>query len=713
MRTQPLQKNCNRFGQQKEMNTRTPKAASSKASSLRTAGHSYAPPLTESLTTESGVERSTSTWHGPLISLDGPSQEERCSVEHGCQTDMTETPTSRYTYPPPPALPTPHRYPNFPEELAQMIVTMSDSRENEELAEAFREASDLPPITRQSLSELDIQHIIANIRLRHDVNFDRDLSFRPNLDGTKGQQKKQANGQYWKALEAELELYARLFQGTPPPSRRGGSHWAGLTQNAKRRIPVIFQTIQEVLKSLVPDRDHARVDEHLDVPMLMQEIERGVCDLVRLAEWMAQLLKEHCAPMRDSMVDGMVAITREGVNMHSLSRIVEGLRELLGILETMKLVSCVLMQTVLMLTSLKDVANHQIRNLKTLLIEDIINFEKQYHLDRLVSHRSRVNVDTAQAWYLHATRDFANPCPNPRKNVWHARLEIFVRAVVAQLFNRNGRDDFPETFYLDQDRLRSLKVEIEDLIYMEVCMAVFRAFLKQFGFVGSVPPLVRHQLHTSLLAIMGETMGYGSRQWVMNSEALSLEILRQASLVAGQPGTFTHDTLSSANEHLVHMFYNSCTTHNPRLEKILLHRVLTCTDRNINATPMELFNNLVPLTNSIIPPATHFSHLQTAHTSSSSHTLNQETTKWQDITNRITHIIILHWRVWDRIAYLQEDDSEQARASASQDSTTLPPLPVLSAQPPEHEAHVVTAMKTGESLDQGQETLVSHETPSQ
>jgi hypothetical protein len=705
MRTQPLQK--------KDMNTRTPKAASSKASSLRAAGHSYATPSAETLTAEGNVERSTSAWHGPLISLDGPSQEERHPVEHGCRTDMTEMHTSRYKYPPPPAPSTPHRYPDFPEELAQMVVTMGDGRRNEELAEAFREASDLPPITKQSLSELDIQHIIANIRLRHDVNFDRDLSFRPNLDGAKGQQKKQATGQYWKALEAELELYARLFQGTPPPSRREGSHWAGLTQNAKRRIPVIFQTIQEVLKSLVPDRDHARVDEHLDVPMLMQEIERGVCDLVRLAEWMAQLLKEHCAPMRDNMVDGMVAITREGVNKHSSFQIVKGLRELLGILETMKLVSCLSTFIVLMLISLQDVANHQIRNLKTLLIEDIINFEKQYHLDRLLSHRSRVNVDTAQAWYLHATQEFANPCPNPRKTLWHTRLVIFVRAVVAQLFNRTGDNEFPETFYLDQDRLRSLKVEIEDLINMEVCVTAFGDFLKQFGFVGSVPLLIRRQLHTSLMAIMGETMGYGSRHWVMNSEALSLEILRQASLVAGQPGTFTHDTLFSANEHLVHMFNNSCTTHNPRLEKILFHRVLACTDRNINTTPMELFNNLVPLTNPITPPSTHFSHLQTAYTSSSFHTLNPETAKWQDIANRITHIIILHWRVWDRIAYIQEDDSERAGASAGQDSTISSPRPVLCAQPPEHDAHVVTTMKTGESLDQGQEPLVPHETPSQ
>jgi hypothetical protein len=83
--------------------------------------------------------------------------------------------------------------------------------------------------------------------------------------------------------------------------------------------------------------------------MLMQEIERGVCDQVRLAEWMAQLLKEHCAPMRDGLVDNMVNITREGVEKHESANIVQGLRQLLAILEAMKLVRCVAITHILIL----------------------------------------------------------------------------------------------------------------------------------------------------------------------------------------------------------------------------------------------------------------------------------------------------------------------------------------------------------------------------
>ena len=143
----------------------------------------------------------------------------------------------------------------------------------DELADAYQHAAMLPPITKQSLSELDIQNIIGNIKLRHDVNFDKDLSFRPNNEGSKGQQKERHSRMYWLALEAELHLYTRLFQGTPPLRSSGYADPSVYFQRAQKRVPKVFETIHEVLKSLVPDRDHQRVDEHLDVRMLMQEIE--------------------------------------------------------------------------------------------------------------------------------------------------------------------------------------------------------------------------------------------------------------------------------------------------------------------------------------------------------------------------------------------------------------------------------------------------------
>jgi len=69
--------------------------------------------------------------------------------------------------------------------------------------------------------------------------------------------------------------------------------------------------------------------------MLMQEIEKDLCDFLSIAQALASLLKRHCAPMRDDMVDGMVHKMQQG-DPCSISA---GLRDLFDILEAMKLVS--------------------------------------------------------------------------------------------------------------------------------------------------------------------------------------------------------------------------------------------------------------------------------------------------------------------------------------------------------------------------------------
>ncbi|KAJ9642542.1 Protein SOSEKI 1, partial [Coniosporium tulheliwenetii] len=202
-------------------------------------------------------------------------------------------------------------------------------------------AARFPPITKQSLSELDIGSILSNPKLRHDVNFDRELHFRPNLDGAKGRSKIRTAEEYWEALIAELELYNYFAQNTTLPGYDEQA-WAPYIKASQVRIPLIFETIRDILKNLLPEREHASVDEHLDVSMLMQEIEKGVCDLLSISRWLAQVLKAHCAPMRDAWVDKMVKQTEIGVQTCSVRSIVYGLRELLGILEAMKLVSYVL-----------------------------------------------------------------------------------------------------------------------------------------------------------------------------------------------------------------------------------------------------------------------------------------------------------------------------------------------------------------------------------
>ncbi len=283
-----------------------------------------------------------STWHCPLLCVEGTDGRERGLRSH----EILEMPTivrhslSNLT----------NTLKCLAELLYDTIIEQEGESKAKELAEAFLDAPDSPLVTKQSLAELDIQNVVTNPSLRHDINFECDLTFRPNMDGVRGRGKQSLADKYWTALVAEIRLYDLLLQQKRLPQNllenpQETQHYA------QRRLPTLFRTICDILKCLIPDRDHPQVDQILDVSVLMQGIEHGVFDLVRLGEWIAHLLKEHCAPMRDVMVDSMVDSMRRGIKKqigHRSELIVHGLRELLGILEAMKLVSAFLIHTLAM-----------------------------------------------------------------------------------------------------------------------------------------------------------------------------------------------------------------------------------------------------------------------------------------------------------------------------------------------------------------------------
>jgi hypothetical protein len=185
-----------------------------------------------------------------------------------------------------------------------------------------------PPVTKGTLSELDVNKIVNNPKLRHDINFDPDLHFRPNLDGEKGRKKTQRATDFWDTMRTQLGLY--LVRREEFERELGDSEWC---------LPATLRAIRGILETLVPQRDRASVEETFNVDLLMQQFRKGVADLVRLANWLSQLLKCHCAPMRDNWVDEMVTQLSDGDRNGDVNLLVAGMQNLLGVLEAMKLVS--------------------------------------------------------------------------------------------------------------------------------------------------------------------------------------------------------------------------------------------------------------------------------------------------------------------------------------------------------------------------------------
>ena len=210
--------------------------------------------------------------------------------------------------------------------------------------QAFWEALPEPPITQQSLSELDIPRIIQNASLRHDLNFEPEVSFRPNHHGPQGQKKLRDAGIYWEALSIELAIYfGRQKRNTSrQPHIQTSSQWqpepARTSERLPWRLPQMFKTLREVLKTLVPAADWSLVDQTLDVGLLIQQLDKGVCDLTGLSEWLGELLRRSCSPMRDDTVMYVIKLMQEASLAGNARELVCGINNLFGVLETMKLV---------------------------------------------------------------------------------------------------------------------------------------------------------------------------------------------------------------------------------------------------------------------------------------------------------------------------------------------------------------------------------------
>ncbi|GAB7361440.1 hypothetical protein MBLNU230_g1496t1 [Neophaeotheca triangularis] len=559
---------------------------------------------------------------------------------------------------------------------------------------SFERASLEPPITTGSLGELDMQRIVNNPRLRHDINFDRELHFRPNLDGQKGKKKMQEAEIYWKALEAELFMYQHALL-----ERNGylagvqkepeGSYWARASVECQKRLPMVFITVRDVLKTLVPEADQRRIMERLDVFLIMQEIRNGVCDLVELADWMRVVLKKHCAPMRDGVVDDMHATFCKGVSAGDHNIMVKGLRKLLNLLEAMKL----------------DVANHQIRQTRPLFIEDTLNFHRRYNQQRI--DIGKLDIDPSRAWLEIEMERMGSDGYLPRAT------EALTAGIFRELMSGMPTELFPQTFphvwYLDFDRLRNFQAELRGMIHHEVCCHTLAALVDQTTTQTQIAT-ARHRLHESLNAIIGIQAGHEE-----NLENIAVEIVRIISDVEdrefdGMLVTLAEHILRNEFRQTSPTFTNCAN----ELSDRLVPKLQTGVRANVRRSPLELQDALLPpvaLPSMSAIPSSYGAVLNPAYHNS------QFSDPDTDLVNRITHMVVLHWHVWSPLVYLKPIPQASPRSSLFESDNTTPPpaqaTPITSDQSQPQPVTQAIYSAASEWLPTGLRTLEAAPTPIQ
>ncbi|KAG6890810.1 hypothetical protein C0995_003243 [Termitomyces sp. Mi166 len=204
-----------------------------------------------------------------------------------------------------------------------------------------------PLVNRQTLKELDLDVILRNPQLRHDLLFDPGLQFRP----TCSRRKRNMCERYWAAVIQEVETGCTCVsfdsQGKPhsvvcacaqvpqPPSQPILAYCSALSVVTLRMPSRICNLLAEFLEVLLlviqplsnvsgmyvnPSTLKSQMQEHsaqaayvrsiFDPVLIEQELKHDLFDPSGLFAAIGAILKGHCAPMRDRAVETMVQVAR-------------------------------------------------------------------------------------------------------------------------------------------------------------------------------------------------------------------------------------------------------------------------------------------------------------------------------------------------------------------------------------------------------------------
>lgn len=473
-----------------------------------------------------------------------------------------------------------------------------------------------PPVTKGTLSELDLPCIMANINLRMDANFERDLHFKPDLDGEKGRRKRRDAADYWDAMAAEISAYA--YYAPCGIENNFERCFDGEGSRFEPRLPAMFETLQDVLKTLVPERDHPNIMQNLEVTLLMQQIQKGVLDMVGIAKWLAALLKTHCAPMRDEWADRMVRHISSGSQTQNAREIALGLQTLFAILEAMKL----------------DVANHQIRAFRVLLVEDTIPFLQEYFKGKI--EREEFQVASSRLWYQGIRERELRTMEDPTQTDGFWPLSLLFQGLSEFLLDFHNPVTFPETFTFDEERLWHLRIRLQNAINLEICWDIFKSYIHSQRRYLSAPTQTCATFRSRIGTLMEENEDCirGSSRWLKNVRCIALEIARFACCGdATVPDDVIRPIEASVEWHLSNeqgLFQKLQDS----LRAKLLETTLATAKRYLNMSPLAICE--AQRNPSYIP----------------SDQYNVER-----ISTRLAHIGVLHWRVWAPLLYVRESVS--------------------------------------------------------
>lgn len=274
--------------------------------------------------------------------------------------------------------------------------------------------------------------------------------------------------------------------------------------------------------------------------------------------------------------------------------------------------------------------------------------------------RKRYDVQYARSWYLDGKEDLERI---PLTASWPNRdVEGFVSALYQSLLP-DSAITLPDTFNLDLDRLRLLRIDLDALIRESICCDLLEQMVRKKGKFCSA--VAKSAFRKDLQVIICE--GRNPIKW--DIQCISVELTRHALRECG----ITAKTDASLTRFADHKLSEAFSTPSIRAKFENSHKcavskeLFTSVESLLSSSPWDIFNNLVPPTipGGTIPLPPPF-----------------KTDRKNDVLQRITHIAVLHWRIWENIVYNNDDHQLDSLCPSSAPSRTPSPSHIVDLKLP-------------------------------
>ncbi|KAI8384730.1 T-complex protein 11-domain-containing protein [Radiomyces spectabilis] len=329
-----------------------------------------------------------------------------------------------------------------------------------------------PPINSETLHELDISTIFKSLQLRHDLLFDPDLCFRPNLDGPNGRQKRKLADQYWQNVERAFDIVFRPKAHVFPEQYDF--------------LRIIITELRDILASLVScplTRNtlyqkcgkRLTVDDvraSLDPELLIQQLDFNVFTIHKQIHFVQTVLGAICPENRRESLELMN-------HFFDQPNYGKALRHCFAVLEAIKL----------------DQANNALRQYRSYLVDTCAKFEwrsfkKQFQKETLP-------LDSIIQWLKSGCLQYSSP---------HAFLDVYYAALISLVTDddetrrvfQQSTVPYPITLQFDRRRLtQEFRFEFQNIIVIAILLMPYRHLAGRQWKLGDIFQL--KQVYSALL----------------------------------------------------------------------------------------------------------------------------------------------------------------------------------------------------------------------